>query len=153
LHIALPFWLTPAIFVGLSLIGLALGGREERVTAAALLLGFAATLVLRDRSWHGTQWAGFAIDVAFLVLIVIIALRTRRYWPLAAAGFQLLGVMTHAARMIDPHVGAWAYITAGVIWSHALAASVAIGAINVWRERRQPAASGVASAAPGATRR
>lgn len=153
LHLMLPFWLTPAVFVGLCLVGLWFGGREERFTAGALLLAYAATLVFRDRSWLGTQWAGFMIDLAFLVLIGAIALRTRRYWPLAASGFQLLGVVTHAARMIDPNVHAWAYITAGVIWSHAVAAAVAVGAINHWRERRQLATTAAPIPEPGATRR
>ena len=153
MHTILPFWLLPVLFMGFCLVGLWFGGREERVTAGALLLAYAATLVFRDRSWAGTQWVTFGTDIAFLLLIGFIALKTRRYWPLFAAGFQLLGVATHTARVIDPYVHAWAYITAGVIWSHAVAASVAIGAINRRRERQLALANAPAMADPGATRR
>lgn len=140
--------------VFLAVCGAALwkGRWEERLTGAAFLAGWVVTLLLRDRSWSGTQWGGFAVDVVFLLIVTGVALKSRRYWPMAAAGFQLLGVVTHAARLIDPHVGAWAYITAGVIWTWLIMGALAVGTYNRWRERRQPA-SGLAVTAPGATRR
>jgi len=154
LHVSiLQPWLGLMVFAAVCTFALWKGGLEERITAASLLLGDVVTLALRDRSWQGTQWIGFGVDVAFLLIITTIALRSPRYWPLAAAGFQLLGVVTHAARMIDPHVQAWAYITAGVIWTYAVVIALAVGAYNRWRERRQPAASGLVVTAPGATRR
>lgn len=130
-------WLGLAIFGAVCAFALWKGGAEERIAAASLLLGDVITLSFRDRSWEGTQWVGFGVDVAFLLVIGLIALRSKRYWPMAAAGFQLLGVVTHAARMIDSHVRPWAYITAGVIWSYAVLIALAVGAYNRWRERRQ----------------
>jgi hypothetical protein len=115
------------------------GGREEKLAGAALALAAFATPLLKDPRWLGPQWGVFAGDVAFLALIVTIAMRTRRWWPLCAAGFQLLGVLTHAARLIDDTVGSWAYATAGVIWSYAVLAAVAVGTIGSWRDERQSA--------------
>ena len=127
------------------------GGREEQLAAGGVLLSFALTVALRDRSWAGIQWSAFVTDVCLLVLLTAIALRTERYWPMAAAAFQLLSVITHLARMIDPGVMAWAYATAQVIWSQLVVVAIGVGAWNAWREGRQLAITD--SDPAGATRR
>lgn len=129
------------------------GGRWERLAAAGFVLGVLTSVAVKDRHWIGVQWAMLAVDVGYLGLLVVIAFASDRFWPIAASGFQLLGVVTHAARLIDPHVGAWAYITAGVIWTWLIMGALALGTYNYWRDRRQLAASGLAMAEPGATRR
>ena len=118
-----------------------LGGREEKLAALAFLISWAATLLLRDRSWVGMQWGGLFADLGLFLAFFGIALRSSRYWPIWAAGFQLLAVVTHGARLIDPNLGAWAYITAGVIWTWLVMAAMAVGVYECWRERRDPAAS------------
>ena len=149
----LPPWIGVSIFLAVCAAAIWRGKWEERSVGAAFLAGWLATLLLRDRSWAGTQWGAFGVDLAFLLLVVGVALRSRRYWPMVAAGFQLLAVATHAARILDHHLGMWAYITAGVIWTWLVMATLAVGTYNRWRERRQPAANGLAITAPGATRR
>ena len=85
------------------------------------------TLLLRDHSWPELQRAGFAVDVGLLFLLIGIALKSPKYWPMAAAGFQLLAVLTHIAKMIDPNLQQWAYITAIVIWTYLLMIALGIG--------------------------
>jgi hypothetical protein len=127
------------------------GDRETQLAAGGFLLGWAATIALRDRSWVGTQWSAFASDAGLLIILIVISLRTRRYWPLAAAGFELLCVVTHVARLIDPGVYAWAYATAQVIWTQLVVVAIGVGVWNAWRENRQPA---IADGEPaGAARR
>lgn len=108
------------------------------------------TIALRDRSWVGTQWSAFGADAGLLILLTAISLRTKRYWPIFAAGFQLLCVITHVARTIDPGVRAWAYATAQVIWTQLVFAALGVGVWNTWREGRQRAG---ADPATGRTRR
>jgi hypothetical protein len=115
------------------------------------LLSFALTVALRDRSWAGIQWSAFVADVCLLALLTGIALRTAQYWPLTAAAFQLLCVVTHLARMVDPGVRAWAYATGQVIWSQLLVVAIGVGTWNAWREGRHPATTDDDPA--GATRR
>ena len=131
----IPAWI--GIAVGWAIAGAALwkGGRSERIVAAAFLIAWLATAVTRDRHFVGPQWSGFVIDGAFLVVLLGVALRSVRYWPLFAAGFQLLAVLTHAARVIDPTVGGWAYITAGVIWTYFTLFALAAGTWGAWRDR------------------
>ena len=130
------------------------GGREEQVAAAGVLLSWLATLVLRDPRWLGTQWGAFGADVLLLILITVISIRTQRYWPLIAAAFQLLCVMTHVARMIDPGVRAWAYATGQIIFTQFYLFAVGVGVWNTWRREAQPATNDAAPITdPGATRR
>ena len=130
------------------------GGREEQLAASGLLMSWAVTIALRDRSWIGTQWSAFGADTCLLLLLTAISLRTGRYWPLVAAGFQLLCVVTHVAKVVDPGVRAWAYATAQVIWSQLVFVALGVGVWNTWREGRQPAsAADDPIADPGATRR
>jgi hypothetical protein len=129
------------------------GGREEQLVAGGLLLSFAVTLAMRDRTWAGTQWAAFVSDTLLLALLTSIALRSRRYWPLAAAAFQLLCVSTHLARIVDPGVRAWAYATGQVIWSQLVFWALGVGVWNTWRRERQLATSDPPTPEPGATRR
>jgi len=113
------------------------GGREEQLAAGGLLLDWALTIALRDRSWIGTQWAAFAGDVGLLIVATAISLRTTRYWPLFAAAFELLCVVTHVARTVDPGVRAWAYATAQVIFTQFFVVAVGVGVWGTWRAGRQ----------------
>jgi len=127
------------------------GGREEQLASGAVLLAWALTIGLRDRNWVGTQWGAFIADGGLLLVFIVLALRTPRYWPLAAAGFQLLTVVTHAARMIDPGVRAWAYATGQVIWSQMVIVALGVGVWNTWRASlRQPDIGADLTADPGA---
>lgn len=133
--IALPTWLGPVILLLVCSAAFLRGGVEERLTAAGLLINVAVTVLLRDDSWPALQRAGFAVDVLMLFLLVGIALWSPKYWPMAAAGFQLLAVLTHIGKMIDPELEQWAYITAIVIWTYLLLSALGVGVWNSWRAR------------------
>ncbi len=122
------------------------GGREEQVASGGFVLSLVTTVVLRDPRWLGAQWGAFGADALMLVLITAISIRTTRYWPLIAAAFQLLCVMIHIARLIDPGVRAWAYATAQVIFTHLYLWTIGVGVLNTWRANRRRAHSGEAAA-------
>lgn len=131
--IALPPWLGFVVMFVVCSGAFIRGGVEERLTAGGLLTNVAATVVMRDHSWPQLQSAGFIVDVLFLVLLLAIALRTSKFWPLAAAAFQLLVALTHVAKMIDPELEQWSYITAIVIWTYLLMTALGVGVWNSWR--------------------
>jgi hypothetical protein len=151
LHFALPPSLGVAVLLSVCVGALLKGGWEERITALGLLANVAFTVILRDRSWPHLQWAGFEADILFFALILAIALRSRKYWPLAAAAFALLDVVTHVAKLIDANVAQWAYFTAIVIWTYALFVALGVGTWNTWRAQRYPASA--RPEAPAAVRR
>ena len=83
------------------------GGWVERVVAVANVLAWVATAALQNRTnWVDPQWSVFAVDVLFLGVLVALVVRSDRNWILAAAAFQLLLVITHAAIIVDGGVRA-----------------------------------------------
>lgn len=128
------------------------GGRSERLAAVTLFTGWLASLaVVNTRGWplHVGLWT---VDLILLAVLVGIALRSHRYWPIFVAGFHLLTVLTHVARAVDRQAGAWAQATAGVMFSYLMLAALAFGAWGAWRERRQLANAGL-RVIPDPTRR
>lgn len=124
------------------------GGQDERLAAGGLLAGWALTMLVYRTQFKEPEWGIFIVDGALLGLLAWIALRTRRYWPICAAAFHLLAVVTHVARVVDHTVGAWAYITAEIIWGYLLAFTIAYGA---WTAPQRGQANAPTPA--GATRR
>jgi hypothetical protein len=104
------------------------GGLEERLAAGGLLYGWALTRFLYTFKGHETEWGIALIDLGLLGLLLWIAMRSTRFWPLFAAGFHLLALITHLARITDKTVSGWAYISAEIIWGYLLAFSIGVGA-------------------------
>jgi hypothetical protein len=138
----LPPWFGPTLLVGLCAAAFLKGGVEERLAAASLLANVALTLIMRDTRWPHVQWTGFALDVLLTAVLLAVALRTPKFWPLPAAAFQLLATLTHVATLVDRKVNPWAYLTAIVIWTYALMITLAVGVWNHWRAGRQLAETG-----------
>ena len=127
------------------------GGRYERLAAGVMLAAWALTMVVYRAGFRETEWGILVVDLAALAAFVWIALNSSRYWPLLAAGFHLLAIVTHLARTVDQQVGAWAYLTAEILWGYLLAFAIGYGA---WTARAaQPASEAAPSTPPGATRR
>lgn len=115
--------------------------------------GWLATLVMARLGPSGYGVGVAVVDIVALVVLVGLALTSTRYWPLWAAGFHLLAVITHWLHRLDPTVGSWAYVTAGIIWGYLLLWSLAFGTWGAWRDRRQLASAAAPVTDPGATLR
>ena len=115
-----------------------------------MLAGWALTMVAYRAGFRQTEWGILVVDLAALGGFIWIALNSPRYWPIFAAGFHLLAIVTHMARTVDPQVGGWAYITAEILWGYFLAAAIAYGA---WTGGGRPASRAAEPVASDATRR
>jgi len=124
------------------------GGREEKFACNALVVAWLLSKLLHKYKGLQPEWGILVVDIGLMGVLLWLALRSRRHWPLFAAGFHLLAVVTHVARMADPTVGGWAYLTAAIIWGYLVVFSVAYGA---WTAPRRGQANAPADA--GATRR
>lgn len=113
------------------------GGKPERWTAAALLVAAAATLLIhlpRTAHFRDLETEVLLVDLALLALLVGIALRADRYWPLWTAAIHASAVAVHLAKLANP----------ALVWPvYAFAASVSsipIQIILMWatiRHRRR----------------
>jgi len=123
------------VVIGLAALAYALtvGGREERifvaVQAASALGEHAAVRFGRSIS------SAVLIDLAVLAVVIPLALRTRKVWPLLAASLCVASLMTEGAQMLV-HASDTAYAIIQGAWDLLADLVVAVGAWNVWRSRR-----------------
>jgi hypothetical protein len=114
----------------------AAGGPEERLFAAAQALsGLFELLFARN----GDIDVAVLIDVGVLAVIVPVALRTQKVWPLIAASFSVAAMMTEAAQhMVRASPQAYGLLQG--VWDLLADIVVAIGGLCVWRARRRAGA-------------
>ncbi|WP_309088240.1 hypothetical protein [Phenylobacterium sp.] len=115
------------------------GGADERLAAYTVVIAWLLTKLLYRYQGGQTEWGILAVDLGAMAVFVQIALRSQRHWPMFAAGFHLLSLVTHLARTVDPTVGGWAYITAQIIWGYLLVFSIGYGA---WTAPKRSAVTG-----------
>jgi len=135
--------------LGVYALAMRRGGPDERICAHAVLIGWLLTKLAARYQGLEPELGVLVVDLGALAVFIWVGLRSARYWPLFAAGFHLLAVVTHLARLVDPTVGGWAYLTAGIIWGYLLLFSIAYGAWTAPRFADQASAPTPA----GATRR
>lgn len=115
------------------------GGWPERSAAAAMVLAWIATAVSqKNLQLWGPQTGVMIIDVLLLAVLLVIALRSDRWWPMWACGFHGLGVFLHIAVMIDADIWGRAYYVASAIFSYLTLIALLLGGLA--RPRRAPAA-------------
>lgn len=148
----LPIWVWPTVLMAVCAAAVWRGRDFERLAAGVELASWSLTLVVFRARSESTQWEVLAIDVILFVALLWIAMRSARYWPLFAAGFQLLALITHFAHAVDALVSGWAYLTAVLIWNYLTLFAIGWGAITAPRRYAEIEALGPV-AMPGAMRR
>lgn len=146
----LPHWVWPTALMVVCALAVWRGRDDERLATAALLANWALSILVVRTGNEATHWDVFIVDTALLGVYVWLALRSRRHWPLFAAGFQVLVVVTHLGRAADPTVSGWAYLTAGLIWSYLVLFTLGYGA---WTAPRYALSIADTTEPPGAIRR
>ena len=108
------------------------GRWPERTVAFGMIVSSIATAALQNtHDWSAPQWADLGDDVLYLLLLLWVALRSDRRWPLFAAAFQLVLVCVYGAELADVRIGARAPFLAGAIWSFLILIAVLVG---LWLE-------------------
>ncbi len=82
---------------------------------AATLLTIAANRI--DPSWGDTAYGIFAVDAACMVALAVVAMKSNRFWPIWALGFQIGAVGTHIATIWMPEIVPRAYQALATFWS------------------------------------
>jgi len=113
------------------------GRKYERIAAivfiAATCVSFLTHSPLRDR-YFGIEASDLIVDSAVLVAVLAIALVSDRFWPLWAAGLQLVDSMSHVMKAIDPDLVPRVYGAAERFWSYPILIILLVGA---WRQHRR----------------
>ena len=113
------------------------GDDLERFGAGAFLLAwFATLLVQRDGDLYNPQYGMFAIDAFMLLLFAGMAWRSRATWPVWAAAFQLLAVMSHIMILIDQRTPMASLYTVLTLAGYGVLFCIVGGAFFAWQDRR-----------------
>ena len=133
--------LSTQIGAGLTLLVVAFaflkGDEPERIAAGGyVILWFASLLIQSDGATGGTQWSLMAIDAIMLAVFVSLAWKSRRAWPVWAAAFQSLTVMSHILTLVDIRPPVSAFYAVINLASTGILSAIAVGTFWAWQERR-----------------
>lgn len=128
------FWLLLLVSCGYALWR---GRKYERIAAlvfvAATVLSILGSSPVPTR-YVGIQTGDLIVDTAVLFALLAIALASDRFWPLWAAGLQLVDSMSHLMKAIDADLLPKVYGAAERFWSYPILLILLIGA---WRQHRR----------------
>lgn len=75
-------------------------------------------------------WWGLATDLVFAPAYLVPVVRSHKAWPLFFFAFYALMAMSRLVRMAAPEIGAWAGVTAVVIWTLLAQLAFTVGVIR-----------------------
>ena len=135
------------IYYAIGAFSLWKGGSAERWAAAALLIDNTIGFFIFDAHHprlEGPRYTLLALDVVVMLVMLRVAFTTDLRWALLASALQILSMLTFVARIIDPTIHSWAYVTVDIAISFALQITVAFGAAMHGRRSRgsRPTGSG-----------
>lgn len=125
--------LTQLAFMAMMLVALTAafskGGRTERASAVIVLLASLVTPLLERRVFWELETGVALVDVVLLGFFLVLAVRSSRRWPVYAAAFQALCVMTHIARMKTGAVHSDTYATLAAFWAYPVLLALVWGSV------------------------
>ena len=82
------------------------GGGPEWTTAVAFIVASAGSLSVgflhMPGGFQSVPARLFFVDVLLLFGLCLIAIRANRWWPIPVAGCQMVAVLVHAGKLLDP---------------------------------------------------
>lgn len=126
-----------ALLLGSCAYALLRGGAPERIVAGSLLAAYAATLLAYSElptRFDRVEMAVLLVDAVLLCVLVAVALRADRAWPLLVAGLHLTTIGAHLIKFFDVNMIRVTYAVMIAAWSYPMLVLLAVG---TWRHRRR----------------
>ena len=120
------------LWLGVCFYALWRGGQPERFVALSFLAAFLTGLLLNRLGyrWHDLQLGSFGVDAMLLLLLLVIAFRANRFWPIGMAAMQLLQVTGHLLKLADPRMLPLLYWISSVMWAYPMLLLLWLGTIR-----------------------
>lgn len=113
-------------------------GRKYEQLSAIIFIGASVVSVVArspvQQRYLGVEVSDLVIDSFVLGAMLVIALRSDRFWPLWVAGLQLTISMSHLLKAIRPDLLPLAYAAAERFWSYP---TLIILFIAAWRQHQR----------------
>lgn len=110
-----------ALLLTVQLVAWWRGGAPERLMASAFLMAWIVSFLVDRPAAGGFEQVWLPIllvDLALLVMVMGIALKANRRWPLIIASMQLIIILAHGARALDPAMMPRVYQTMTWLWPY-----------------------------------
>jgi len=128
-----------ALLAGSTAFALWKGGAPERLAAAFYWTAWLVTIFANPigaTRWQNIEIGYLLIDFMLLLALTWLAVKANRIWPMPAAALQLIIVLGHVAKMLDPRLLGSAYAIMSVFWPYLQLSILAIGTWLHWRRTR-----------------
>jgi hypothetical protein len=112
------------------------GGGPERAVAAMFLIAWLVSVLIHSptpRQYHGVEIQTLAVDTLLLVGLLAVSRRANRAWPVVATSLQLLIVLAHLARALNPFQFPFVYMVMVVTWPFIQLLILIAGTAFHWR--------------------
>jgi len=139
--IAILFWL---LCLTCCVYAVMQGGWEGKAVTIIVLVATAATLAsnrLLDVHWYRTNHVMLVVDLATFAALFLVAARSRCWWPVWFAAFQLNTVAAHVATIISPAFNALTYRGYEGLWAIPCLLVMVFG---IYRDRERKVDHGLA---------
>lgn len=121
------FWF---VLLAVSTLAFMYGGYPERAGTGIIIIGSVATAFLGLGSIIHVQQFELGVlftDSIVLLALVLLTLRSVRYWPLWATSFHAITVMTHVAALLSPQSVPRAYLVLQGFWIYPMFIAILLG--------------------------
>lgn len=118
-----------AVLLAALTAALSCGGKPERLGAAFLFAAAVLSPLVQHQRFAELEIGIAAIDAALLLALLALAIVSERKWPIYAAAFQAVAVLTHAARIITGPIDGNVYGDLLVLWSYPVALALLRGSL------------------------
>ncbi len=112
------------------------GHTDERIAAGAMMLAAVLSPVVVSSQYTNPEIGVLGIDLGLLALLITLALRSDRFWPLWAAGFHVVGTTIHLASFVEVDIWPPAYAAAQGFWAWPVLAALLTGTLVEARYRQ-----------------
>ncbi len=92
------------------------GGRDERIGAAVIFVGWALSHLLASKTGYAPSAGIITVDVTVMFGLIGFSLWTRKIWTAFMAAYMVNTVLCHIAGSFSPNVNLVAYITGTTFW-------------------------------------
>lgn len=118
------------------LVAFRFGGRDEKSAAFAMMAAAVLTPLVLRHGYAGPEYGIVLVDALLFVALLGIAMGSRAFWPVWAAGFQLVALAVHLAAAAMPSILPAVYAEALGIWSYPVLGALLFGTFVEVRRRR-----------------
>ena len=112
------------------------GGRDEQLAAFGFAVATLASNLANQHLYASPEVGVLGVDLMVLAGLIVLALKSDRFWPMYAAAFQFVGSVVHIASFTENGNFAWAYAVGLIFWSYAVMAALMAGTWLEGRTRR-----------------